>query len=105
MGNEVVKDKIRKLIAHEQSARAIGNVLEANAYATHVRKLLRRHKLTKKALNQPADKAAEADLCGAWKCSCGFSLELEIRGMGLNPTFAVALLSPHRAAGHRLTRL
>ncbi|QNI37501.1 DUF2786 domain-containing protein [Edaphobacter albus] len=39
-------DKLQKLISHERSAREIGNVAEAEAFASKVQRLLAEHKLT-----------------------------------------------------------
>ena len=39
-------DKLRKLIAHEQSARSIGNLEEAEAFAAKIQNLLTAHKLS-----------------------------------------------------------
>jgi len=100
MSNEAIKDKLRKLIAHEQSARAIGNVAEADAYARHVKTLLRRHGLTKKSLSQPE---REQPVTGAWLCSCGFTLKLHIDAGGGNRSLLNALLFPHEGPGHKLT--
>lgn len=44
--NERLVDKIRKLIAHEQSAREIGNIAEAAAFAERIQQLLIAHKLS-----------------------------------------------------------
>jgi hypothetical protein len=39
-------DRIRKLIAHERSARAIGSVAEAETFAAYIQKLLMEHKIS-----------------------------------------------------------
>lgn len=39
-------EKLRKLIAHEQSARSIGNIQEAEAFASRIQDLLTAHKLS-----------------------------------------------------------
>jgi hypothetical protein len=39
-------DKLKKLLAHEQSARSIGNMAEAEAFAAKIQELLFAHKLT-----------------------------------------------------------
>lgn len=49
-------DKLRKLIAHEQSARKIGSIDEAEVFATTIQEWLTRHKLTLEEV------AAEAEL-------------------------------------------
>ena len=43
--NEKVIDKLRKLIAHEESARSIGSLQEAEAFAAKIQALLTEHKL------------------------------------------------------------
>jgi hypothetical protein len=105
-----IKDKIRKLIAHEKSARAIGNAAEAEAYKRHANTLLRRHKLTRKALAEAPKPAASDPLqqvrvSGSWKCTCGFSITLHIE---LPELFARRMIAstfgPHRGAGHTLTQ-
>jgi hypothetical protein len=45
MDTERIIDKIKKLIRHEQSARLIGNVEEAAAFAGRINELLMRHKI------------------------------------------------------------
>lgn len=44
--DEKTIDKLRKLIAHEQSARKIGNVAEAEAFAGRINEWLLKHKLS-----------------------------------------------------------
>lgn len=44
--SEAVHERIRKLIAHAESARTIGNIAEAQAFAAKVQKMLLDHKLT-----------------------------------------------------------
>lgn len=39
-------ERLRKLIAHEQSARSIGSVAEAETFATRIQEILTRHKLS-----------------------------------------------------------
>lgn len=43
--NQPIIDKIRKLLAHEKSARAIGSIKEAQAFMAKVQELLDQHKL------------------------------------------------------------
>ena len=50
-----VADKIRKLIAHERSARNIGNLAEAEAFASKVQDLLLEHKLSMSELEDQAN--------------------------------------------------
>ena len=99
MDKDNVKGKIVKLLAHEQSARKIGNVAEADSYATHAKTLMRRHKITKKSLTQPTRPPA---IKGEWICSCGFSISLNIDAGALGATMAEAMLAPHRGSGHKL---
>lgn len=44
MENPII-EKLRKLIAMEQSARSIGSLAEAEAFASKVQELLSKHKL------------------------------------------------------------
>lgn len=41
-----IVEKLKKLIAHEQSARVIGNTAEAESFATKIQEMLVRHKLS-----------------------------------------------------------
>ena len=45
MNNPII-EKLRKLIAHEKSARSIGNIHEAEAFASRIQTLLDEHKLS-----------------------------------------------------------
>lgn len=45
MATDQIIEKLRKLIAHEQSARTIGNLAEAEAFASKIQDLLTAHKL------------------------------------------------------------
>jgi len=45
MERETVIDKLQKLIAHERSARTVGNIAEAEAFAAKIQQLLTTHKL------------------------------------------------------------
>ena len=45
MENNPMIEKLRKLIAHERSARSIGNLAEAEAFASKIQDLLTAHKL------------------------------------------------------------
>jgi hypothetical protein len=58
-----VMDKLQKLIAHEKSARAIGNIAEAEAFAAKVAELLFKHNLSmsdveikEQEINEPIDR-------------------------------------------------
>lgn len=46
MSTNPIIEKLRKLIAHEQSARSIGSLPEAEAFATKIQELLDEHKLS-----------------------------------------------------------
>jgi hypothetical protein len=52
-------DKLNKLIAHEKSARKIGNVAEAEAFAAKIQELLFKHKLDMTDLEYSEDEANE----------------------------------------------
>lgn len=45
MSVDKIVDKLRKLIAHEKSARSIGNLHEAEAFAARIQEMLEEHKL------------------------------------------------------------
>lgn len=45
MSTNPIVDKLRKLIAHEKSCRAIGSISEAEAFASKIQQLLDEHKL------------------------------------------------------------
>jgi hypothetical protein len=44
--SDAIVDKLSKLLAHEESARALGSIEEAEAFAGKIQSLLTRHKLT-----------------------------------------------------------
>jgi hypothetical protein len=50
-----IAEKIRKLIEHERSARSIGNLAEAEAFAVKIQELLMRHKLEMSDVEMHAD--------------------------------------------------
>lgn len=56
---ENVIDKLRKLISHSESARAIGSIAEAEAFAARAQELLTRHKLDMTDLEFDASEAEE----------------------------------------------
>ena len=58
MKNKII-DKLRKLIAHEQSARSIGNQVEAEAFAGRIQELLTAHKLSMSEIEFEEREAAE----------------------------------------------
>lgn len=107
---EATKTKIRKLIAHEQSAKKIGNFEEAAAYTAGIKRLLRKHKLTRKALAE-MPKPSPAPQClarvdGTWQCTCGFKTTLRMSGSEefvrwlVNSTFG-----SHIGGSHKLTKV
>lgn len=101
MDKDNAKDKILKLTAHEQSARKMGNTAEADSYASHAKTLMRRHKITKKALTTPERAPA---VKGEWLCSCGFAISLDIDAGAMNNTIASMMMAGHTGKGHKLTR-
>jgi hypothetical protein len=56
---ENVIDKLRKIMAHAASAREIGNLAEAEAFAAKAQELLLRHKLDMTEVEFAAEEAAE----------------------------------------------
>ncbi len=100
--NEVIKDKIRKLIAHGESAKKIGNKGESDLYLSTARKLMRKHKITKKSLHEKP----RFDVGGMFVCSCGTSVEMDVRGGDENTVHLMnVLLSMHMKDGHQLTKI
>ena len=101
MATEEQKERIRKLLAHAESAAKIGNETEAKSYKTHARTLMRRHKITKKSLTTPPPVKR---IQGTWECSCGMALTLDIEGDGL-AIFYNNLIFSHNQNGHRLVKV
>lgn len=62
-----IVEKLRKLIAHEQSSRSIGNVEEAQAFAVRIQQMLAEHKLTMSDVESAA--IDEADPVGESRTS------------------------------------
>ena len=96
------KEKIKKLFAQADSEKVIGNTKAASAYRQKANALLRANNLTKKQLNQ-TDREAQK-VSGIWDCSCGFNISLDIDAGALGAMMAENILSPHKQAGHILTR-
>jgi hypothetical protein len=57
MGNTSVMDKLRKLIAHEQSAQSMGSQAEAEAFADRIAEMLIKHKLERSDVEVQAETA------------------------------------------------
>ena len=87
-----MKDKIDKLIAHEKSARKLGNVSEANAYRKKIQELK----------DKEAESRKEQTNQTRWKCSCGYELVLTDDSAGTQVIIDI-MLSSHRRPGHQLT--
>jgi hypothetical protein len=117
MTREAVKDKIRKLIAHEKSARKIGNAAEAKAYARHVARLCKRHSITRRSLTTPpAAKATRRpsathrpasprSFTKSWQCSCGARISITFSHEAIGLLLQSLNLGAHIAAGHELTEM
>lgn len=88
-------EKIKKLLQHANSARALGNVAEADAYKRKAVEL-ERLAITKRAAQK---------ISGKWKCSCGFLISLDIDAGELTQKLVDAQLNPHRGAGHFLVEI
>ena len=88
-----MKNKIDKLIAHEKSARQLGNVDEANAFQKKIQEL-------KDKETQPREEQRNQ---ARWKCSCGYELVLTNDDSAGNQVIIDIMLSSHRRPGHQLT--
>lgn len=87
-----MKEKIEKLIAHEKSAREMGNIEEADAFRKKIRELKRKETELKE----------ERNTRHRWKCSCGYELVLALDASAGSQVMADIMLAPHRRAGHHL---
>lgn len=87
-----MNEKIEKLIAHEKSAREMGNTKEADAFRKKIRELERKETELKE------EKSAR----NRWKCSCGYELVLALDASAGSQVMADIMLAPHRRAGHHL---
>lgn len=90
-----MKSKSRKLRDHARSERAIGNVAAAQAYDRKAAELEANEKAARKSQK----------ISAAYRCSCGFSIQLEIDAGAKGALLAEMMLAPHRAGGHILTPL
>lgn len=90
-----MKEKIEKLIAHEKSARELGNIDEANAFRKKIQELKDKEAELLQKQNQPL----------RWKCSCGYELVLANDAGAGNQVLAEIMLSRHRGYGHHLTQI
>ncbi len=112
MNREEAKDKLRKLIAHEKSARKIGNADEAKAYARHIRMLCKRHNLTRRSLAEPKTKrlaqraarpaSAPKATTRNFHCSCGmcFTITTNVDAVGM--VFLGLSVGVHEVLGHTI---
>ena len=66
MATDQIIEKLRKLIAHEQSARTIGNIAEAEAFASKIQDLLTAHKLDMSEVDFQA-RDIEIDFFAEWQ--------------------------------------
>ena len=57
MGNTTVVEKLRKLIAHEESARSMGSLAEAEAFASRIAEMLTQHRLDRSEIDVKAETA------------------------------------------------
>ena len=87
-----MKDKLEKLIAHEKSAREMGNLDEAEAFKRKIQELERKE----------AELREERNTRNRWQCSCGYELVLAIDASAGSQVMADIMLAPHRRAGHHL---
>ncbi len=88
-----MKDKIDKLIAHEKSARELGNIDEANAYQKKIQELKDRE------IQLPPERTNQR----RWKCSCGYELVLANDESAGSQVITDIMLSSHRRPGHQLS--
>lgn len=95
-----MKDKINKLIAHEKSARQLGNIDEANAFRKKIQEL--KSKEAESAERQ-TNQARRRPHRRRWKCSCGYELVLTDDDSAGTQVITDIMLSPHRGRGHQLT--
>jgi hypothetical protein len=87
-----MNDKIAKLIAHEKSARRMGNLKEAEAFKKKIQELRCKAAELKEEKNSGA----------RWKCSCGYELVLAPDAGAGSQVMADLMLAPHRGRGHHL---
>lgn len=59
MADDKIIDKLAKMIRHEQSARAIGSIAEAEAFASQIQEWLSRHKLEMSDIQWTEQESAE----------------------------------------------
>lgn len=90
---------LQKLIAHEKSARAIGNIAEADAYARKINDAKKTMPAPKPAAGKPAR------ISGTWQCSCGTEINLDLDGSKSGQRLLDLMLAPHKAFGHRLIKI
>jgi hypothetical protein len=88
-----MKDRISKLIAHEKSAREMGNINEAEAFKKKISELEER---------KENELREEQNNGNRWRCSCGYELVLAIDASAGSQVMADIMLAPHKRAGHQL---
>ena len=88
-----MNNRIAKLIAHEKSARELGNAAEADAFRRKIRELERREAAESKENQKGVNR---------WKCSCGYELVLGIDPSTGSQVLADFMLAPHKRPGHQL---
>jgi hypothetical protein len=87
-----MNDKIEKLIAHEKSAREMGNVDEADAFKKKIQELERKEQELRE----------ERNTSNRWICSCGYELVLALDASAGSQVMADIMLAPHKGYGHHL---
>ena len=106
--NVMNAEKLQKLRNHERSARSIGNIHEADAYARKIASIERQHPHLMKPQAQPIRARSnphidpqQESFSGKFRCSCGASWDLNLVRQ-MSGLFAEMILEPHRQAGHKL---
>lgn len=62
-------------------------------------------KKTKKDLNPIAAANKSTRISGVWECSCNWRISLDIDAGELSEFLVNQQLAPHRAPGHKLTKV
>lgn len=87
-----MNERIAKLMAHEKSARELGNIDEAEAFKRKIRELESREVELREERNEG----------NRWKCSCGYELVLALDASAGSQVMADIMLAPHKRPGHQL---
>jgi len=101
MDKETAKDKIRKLLAHSESAKRIGNKAEARAYRNRAALMMKKYGVTKSSLNERAENRHLGNVIGVWRC-CECNLEIRLDAPRL---FVDMMLASHKKLGHRVEQV